>query len=85
MDIDEDEDDDSAHSAQSTMTTEETLVVCYCLVNMCEASPVYATRMFNSGLFMIMIKLICSSNMEVQRQALRRPSSSSPTPSSSRR
>eukprot|EP01034_Spumella_vulgaris_P022664 gene22664-28808_t len=83
-DIGEDdcEDDDSAGTTVSTVATEETLVVCYCLANLCEASPVYATRMFNSGLFMIMIKLICAPNMEVQRQALRCMSAMCPVISS---
>ncbi len=79
---DMDEDDDSAHSGQSTVATEETLVVRYCLANLSEASPVSATRMSNSGLFMIMIKLICSSSMEVERQALRCMSAMCPAISS---
>ncbi len=48
--MNEDDDyNDSAHSGQSAMATEETLVVRYYLANLSEASPVNATRMFNSG------------------------------------
>lgn len=49
----------------------ETLAVCYSLANLCEAETAYSLRMFKSGLFSIMIKLVRSSHMEISRQALR--------------
>eukprot|EP01034_Spumella_vulgaris_P000873 gene873-1154_t len=65
------DDDDSDVNSIRNIAMEETLIVTYSLANLCEANSVYATRMFNTGLFMIMTKLIWSDHLEVQRQALR--------------
>jgi hypothetical protein len=64
----EEEDDDDG---PGQISIEETMTVCYALGNMCEASAPYALRMFQSGLFAIMLKLVRSTHMEIDRHALR--------------
>ncbi|KAJ1389091.1 hypothetical protein B484DRAFT_409440 [Ochromonadaceae sp. CCMP2298] len=52
----------------SDESLEETLSVCYALANLCEANERYASRMFQSGLFSITLKLVRSSHIEISRQ-----------------
>eukprot|EP01034_Spumella_vulgaris_P030259 gene30259-37440_t len=69
-DVDE-EDDDLAANSIKNIAMEEMLIMAYSLANLCEANVVYATRMFNTGVFTLMTKLIRSEHSEIQRQALR--------------
>lgn len=65
------EEEEEANARISEIALEETLSVCYALANLCEACSPYALRMFHSGLFSIMLKLVRSKHMEIGRQALR--------------
>jgi hypothetical protein len=62
---------DDEELLHADMALEETLYVCYSLANLCLANPVYAYRMFTSGLLMIMSRLVRSTHLEISHQALR--------------
>jgi hypothetical protein len=62
---------DDEELLHADMALEETLYVCYSLANLCLANPVYAYRMFTSGLLMIMSRLVRSNHLEISHQALR--------------